>query len=90
MALKNDGTVWTWGNNWYGQLGDGTTTKNAIPVQVKNLADITAISAGGWHSIALKSDSTVWGWGYNYWGELGNGTPSVYTLAHVQAKIVLK
>jgi uncharacterized repeat protein (TIGR01451 family) len=63
MALKEDGTVWAWGDNQYGQLGDGTTTKQATPVQVSGLSGVVAVAAGGVHSVALKGDGTVWQWG---------------------------
>ena len=74
VAVKKDGTVWTWGNNFYGQLGDNTTTYSNIPVQVKGpgnngyLTDVVAVTAGQYHTLALKSDGTVWGWGSNYDG----------------------
>lgn len=75
LALKSDGTVWAWGYNWYGQFGNGTSTKSsAVPVQVSNLSDVTAIAVGGAHNLALKLDGTVWAWGYNWAGQLGNGT----------------
>ena len=75
LALKGDGTVWSWGNNQYGQLGNGTTTSNSTPAQITALAgSFVAIAAGGSHSIALKNDGTVWVWGYNADGELGNST----------------
>lgn len=74
LALKDDGTVWAWGFNDTGQLGDGTTTDRNTPVQVSALSDIAAIAAGYDHSLALKSDGTVWAWGYNYDGQLGDGT----------------
>jgi alpha-tubulin suppressor-like RCC1 family protein len=74
VALKNDGTVWAWGWNDCGQLGDGTTTNRTIPVQVKGISDVVAIAAGMYHTVALKNDGTVWAWGFNYYGELGNGT----------------
>ena len=74
MALKNDGTVWSWGYNANGQLGDGTTTGKTTPVQVILLTGVTQIAAGQNHSLALKSDGTVWAWGYNGYGQLGNGT----------------
>ncbi|MEW6330692.1 MAG: DUF5050 domain-containing protein [Pseudomonadota bacterium] len=74
IALKNDGTVWTWGENSQGMLGDGTTTDSSTPVQVNGLTGVTAI-AGGWiHTVALKNDGTVWTWGDNLQGELGDGT----------------
>ncbi|MEC4684419.1 MAG: RCC1 repeat-containing protein [Nitrospirota bacterium] len=70
VALKTDGTVWAWGNNSDGQLGDGTTTSSRVPIQV----DITAIASGAAHTIILKTDGTVWAWGWNYYGQLGDGT----------------
>src|SRR3990167_4891225 len=76
IALKSDGTVWAWGNNYFGQLGDGTYTYRSIPVQVSGLSDVTAIAGGWYHTIALKSDGTVWAWGYNDYGQLGDGTRS--------------
>ncbi|WP_274648814.1 fibronectin type III domain-containing protein [Paenibacillus humicola] len=76
LALKRDGTVWAWGNNAYGQLGYGSATEGGTtPVQVQGLDSVTAIAAGGSHSLALKSDGTVWAWGENFYGELGDGTP---------------
>lgn len=73
MALKSDGTVWAWGDNEWGQLGNGTTTDRFVPTQVNNLSGIIAIAAGHYHSLALKSDGTVWAWGDNESGELGTG-----------------
>jgi alpha-tubulin suppressor-like RCC1 family protein len=79
IALKSDGTVWTWGYNFYGQLGDGSTTNSKIPVKVKDsngvvLGDVVAIASGGYHSIALKKDGTIWTWGNNLLGQLGDGS----------------
>ena len=71
LALKTDGTVWGWGNNGYGELGDGTTTDRAYPVGVKGvggvgyLSGITDIVSGEDHAVALKSDGSVFAWGYN-------------------------
>src|SRR5206468_1644563 len=71
LALKEDGTVWAWGDNGYGQLGDGTTVaSSSIPVRVKVLSGVTAIAAGSTFSLALVSDGTVWGWGQNQNGQL--------------------
>ena len=74
VALKTDGTVWAWGRNDYGQLGNGTTTNSSTKVQVSGLSDVIAINAGDYYSAALKSDGTVWMWGDNSNGQLGNGT----------------
>lgn len=81
VALKSNGTVWTWGSNLYGGLGNGSTISTTAPVQVLTLTDVKAISAGGWHTVALKSDSTVWTWGWNIDGQLGDGTTTDRTIA---------
>jgi alpha-tubulin suppressor-like RCC1 family protein len=81
LAFKNMSSVWAWGNNGFGQLGDGTSTARMTPVQVKTsesgnplLTGVTAIAAGGSHSLALKSDGTVWAWGFNGFGQLGDNS----------------
>jgi len=52
LAVKHDGTVWAWGYNYDGQLGDGTTTDRWTPVQVQNLTGVVGIAAGTYHSVA--------------------------------------
>lgn len=74
MLLKSNGTVFTWGDNFFGQLGNGSTTSSNFPVQVNALTDITAIAAGGFLSMALRSNGSVLAWGRNTEGELGDGT----------------
>jgi len=74
LALGADGTVWAWGANGYGQLGDGTTTTRPTPQPVPGLGEIRAIAAGSVHSLAVAADGTVWAWGANGYGQLGDGT----------------
>lgn len=70
MALTNNGRIWTWGRNDWGQLGDETTTARTSPVQVVDITDATAIANAGNWSLALRSDATLWGWGENTNGQL--------------------
>ena len=89
LAIKEDGTVRAWGSNIFGELGDGTTTDRAFPIQVKGvdgqgfLTEIIAVAAGSTHNLALKQDGTVWAWGWNTKGELGNNT-QINSLTPVQ------
>src|SRR5688572_23596217 len=78
LALRR-GTVWGWGHNFFGQLGNGTNTNQPTPVQTDDLMSVTDISAGHDFAVALKSDGTVWTWGNNEFGRLGIGsaTPSM-------------
>ena len=73
LAVKSDGTLWAWGWNHSGQLGDGTTTDRLTPVKVQGLSDVVGVAVGNTFSLAVKSDGTVWTWGSNY-GLLGDGT----------------
>lgn len=78
VALRNDGTIRSWGSNSYGQLGDGTTTDRPSPVTVANLNDVIQVVAAGDNTLALGRDGTVWGWGDNSWGQLGIGVYDDY------------
>ena len=78
LALKTDGTLWAWGQNAYGQLGDGTTTVRSTPVQVGT--GFARISAGGLHSLATKADGTLYAWGSNTMAQTGQGTVTANTL----------
>jgi len=89
LALKKNGTVWAWGDNVSGQLGNGTKgvgTPDSRPAKVENLSNVKAVSAGGSFSLALKKDGTVWAWGNNESGQLGDGTSDAYSLTPVQVK----
>ena len=72
VALKTDGTLWAWGGNDYGQLGNGSTTPSDLPICV--LDQVTAVSAGDYHVAALRADGSLWTWGDNLFGQLGDGT----------------
>src|SRR5260370_30463320 len=67
------GSVWGWGANDVGQLGDGTNIDRYTPAAVSGLTGVIAIAGGNAHSLALESDGTVRAWGYNPYGQLGNG-----------------
>ena len=73
VVNTNDGTVWAWGANSNGQLGDNTLTPRPTPIQVTSLANVVAVGAGYLHSVALKADGTLWTWGSNAYGQLGTG-----------------
>lgn len=81
MAVKTDGTVWAWGWNASGQVGDGTTTPTPTPRQVPGLANIVGVAAGSRFSLAMESSGQVWAWGYNLDGELGIGSNSPYVVS---------
>jgi len=72
LVLKDDGTLWAWGDNYHGQLGDGTRTARKTPVKV--MSDVATIAAGAYHSLAVKTDGSLWAWGYNGYGQLGDDT----------------
>ncbi len=74
IALMADGGVIAWGDNKYGQLGDGTSANSYLPVQVIGLSDVVAIGVGYYHSVAIKSDGSLWAWGDNLHTQLGDGT----------------
>jgi alpha-tubulin suppressor-like RCC1 family protein len=74
LALREDGTVWGWGQNSSGQLGDGTTTHRFAPVQASGLSGVKAVASGMGHALAVRADGSVWTWGYNAYGQLGVGT----------------
>jgi alpha-tubulin suppressor-like RCC1 family protein len=66
LALKDDGTVWAWGYNEFGQLSDGTNTDSSTPVQVSELGGVQAITAGNAHNLVLNAPGTVWAWGLTH------------------------
>jgi len=76
-AVRNDGTVWTWGVGSQGQLGDGTFlmgTRSVTPLQVPGMEGVATVEDSNGFVLALKSNGTVWGWGNNFNAQLGDGT----------------
>jgi len=73
LVIKNDSSVWAWGNNKYGQVAVQNSKNEAFPVKVRQLKNIIQVAAGKGHSVALMADGTVWTWGWNEFGQLGLG-----------------
>jgi len=78
IALKTDGSLWAWGYNSYGQLGDGTTTRRTTPTKIGIDSNWKSVSAGSYHTVAIKTNGSLWAWGQNWRGQLGDGTNSYY------------
>jgi alpha-tubulin suppressor-like RCC1 family protein len=75
IGLRSNGTLWAWGSNSCGRLGDNTTTNRASPVSVVGgFTDWCQVSAGVWHNMGVRTNGTIWGWGCNSFGRLGDGT----------------
>lgn len=74
LAIKSDGTIYAWGDNGSGQLGNGSTNSSATPIPIPGVTGAVSVAAGESFSLAVQSDGTVWAWGYNGWGQLGEGT----------------
>ena len=78
ILIANDGTLWGWGKNLFGELGDGTKESKNFLVQEKTLSnDWIDIAVGNYHTVALKKDKTLWGWGNNSYGQIGEGEDSL-------------
>ena len=74
-AIKTDGTLWLWGQNYYGQLGDNTAVSKSSPVQtISGGTNWKLVGCGQYHTAAIKTDGTLWTWGQNNFGQLGDNT----------------
>jgi alpha-tubulin suppressor-like RCC1 family protein len=74
MAISSDGTLWGWGDNQHGQIGDGTRVRRYNPIRIMD--DVIAISAGRVHTMAITTDGSLWAWGSNRDGMIGDGSES--------------
>jgi len=74
LVLRSHGSVWAWGSNVNGKLGDGTAVNRLTPTATLLTSQITAIAAGSKNSAALRDDSVPLGWGINDTGQLGSGS----------------
>jgi alpha-tubulin suppressor-like RCC1 family protein len=84
-AIKTDGTLWGWGFNTAGQLGDNTNVNKSSPVQTIALGtNWKQVACGGTHTAAIKTDGTLWTWGTNNLGQLGDNTVTLYKSSPVQ------
>lgn len=96
VAIKIDGTLWTWGRNNYGQLGNGTNIESNTPIQIGTAGNWVAVAAGYNHCLALDANGILWAWGRNGNGQLGNGSstssnvPVLVTGSSIWNKITAK
>jgi alpha-tubulin suppressor-like RCC1 family protein len=89
LALREDGALWAWGDNGYGQLGNGSNRFGANPPQpVGTNKNWTAVATGQHHSLALRDDGSLWTWGANFEGQLGNGAGGAGQMANVPTRIL--
>jgi alpha-tubulin suppressor-like RCC1 family protein len=79
IALKTNGTIWSWGQNQYGQLGLGDTTNRSSPVQIGALTNWAAVQGATESGVAIKTDGTLWSWGFGNQGMLGLGNTTTYS-----------
>ncbi len=84
VALKRDGSLWAWGRNAWGQIGNGSNLATNRPVPVAGFSDWQLVAAGGEHSAGIRSNGTLWTWGLNTSGQLGHGTYGAGTNRPVQ------
>ncbi|WP_295452349.1 CARDB domain-containing protein [uncultured Thiodictyon sp.] len=82
LVIKPDGSLWGWGRNSSGQLGDGTWIERLTPIQI--LTGATALAVGAGHILAIKTDGSLWAWGGNWYGQLGDGNMATTQLSPIE------
>lgn len=94
MALRSDGTVWAWGDDSVGQMGDcngcqigGSTTNWVTATQVSGVSNVVAIAAGAVYAVVVEADGTVWTWGDDSEGELGTGDAQINSGSSVPMQV---
>ncbi len=80
-AVKKDGSLWAWGNNVQGLIGDGTTKNSNLPKKIMD--GVVMVSPGQAHTLVLKTDGSVWAWGSNFYGQIGNGGKTDFEISTV-------
>ena len=89
VATKQDRSVWAWGLNDSGKLGDGTTTSRNTPVRINGIDQVASVAAGDYHTLALKWDGTVWAWGSNDQGQCGGPSQIGIEVVHYKSPVLL-
>jgi len=84
LAIKEDGSLWAWGRNRCGQLGDGRTIDRDVPAEIEILKNVVGVAAGTDYTFAVTEDGSLWGWGYNSNGQLGIGTNNIIEYSPVK------
>ncbi|KFC20530.1 T9SS type A sorting domain-containing protein [Chryseobacterium sp. FH1] len=74
VAVTTDGSLYSWGYNYYGQLGDGTYVNKKVPTRIGSDTDWKTVATGKYFTLAMKTDGSIWAWGDNQFGQLGDGT----------------
>jgi len=87
VAIRTDGSLWAWGMNWSGELGDGTTTIRLVPVRVGTDTNWVSVSAGRDYTMAIRTDGSLWAWGDNNFGKLGIGTSGRGTERNIPTRV---
>ncbi|WP_420266971.1 Ig-like domain repeat protein [Candidatus Magnetominusculus dajiuhuensis] len=80
LGLKSDGTLWAWGYDYYGQVGDNSTLSYVYSPKQIGTSKWSSISAGDYHTLGIKSDGTLWAWGYGSYGQLGDNNTTAYAV----------